>query len=176
MAERILRTGRLALRRAQPADLDAIHAILSNAQAMRYWSTPPHADIEQSRRWLAAMIEAPEIESDDFVVTRNGAVIGKAGFWRLPEIGFIFHPDHWGHGYASEALRAVIAHAFAHRRLAQVIADVDPRNEACLRLLARLGFEETGRAERTFCIGGEWSDSVYFALARDRLPAPQALL
>jgi RimJ/RimL family protein N-acetyltransferase len=47
------------------------------------------------------------------------------------------------------------------RNLDELVADVDPRNEACLRLLARLGFEESGRAERTYCIDGVWVDSVY---------------
>ena len=46
-------------------------------------------------------------------------------------------------------------------------AAVDPRNHRCLALLTQLGFKETGRAERTFCIGGEWSDSVYLVLEKE---------
>jgi RimJ/RimL family protein N-acetyltransferase len=47
-----------------------------------------------------------------------------------------------------------------------LLADVDPRNVASLRVLDRLGFKETGRAERTFLLGDEWCDSVYLALQR----------
>jgi len=47
-----------------------------------------------------------------------------------------------------------------------ITADVDPRNEASLRLLGRLGFIETGRATATYEIEGEISDSVYLALRR----------
>ena len=38
-----LKTARLTLRRARIEDLAAMHAILSNAEATRFWSAPPHA-------------------------------------------------------------------------------------------------------------------------------------
>jgi ribosomal-protein-alanine N-acetyltransferase len=103
---------------------------------------------------------------DDFVVEHEGRVIGKAGCWRLPEIGFILHPRYWGRGIAAEACGAVIAHVFSVHGVNAITADVDPRNEASLRLLARLGFVETGRATATYEIEGEISGSVYLALVR----------
>lgn len=161
-----LRTDRLLLRRARLGDLDAIHAILSHPDAMRYWSTPPHETVEQSRDWLEAMIAAPEALCDDFVIEFEGRVVGKAGCWRLPEIGYILDPDVWGRGFAAEALRAVVAHVFATHAIPAITADVDPRNAASLALLSKLGFRETGRAERTMLIGTEWCDSIYLALPR----------
>ena len=141
-----LLTPRLRLRRATMADLGAMHAVLSDARAMRYWSSPPHADLAQTRDWLGKMIAAAPDASDDFVIEFQGKVIGKAGFWRVPEIGYILHPDHWGQGLATEALSAVVAHVFATRPIEAVTADVDPRNTASLKLLLRLGFVETHRA------------------------------
>lgn len=144
-----------------------MHAILSDPAVMRYWSTLPHAELAQSEAWVASTITAIDSGTcDDFFVERDGALIGKAGLWNGDEIGFLFHPSVWGQGYAREALSAVIAHAFTNGRRTQIRADVDPRNDRCLRLLTGLGFRETGRAERTFCIGGEWSDSVYLALLK----------
>jgi ribosomal-protein-alanine N-acetyltransferase len=133
---------------------------------MRYWSRPPHQQVDETRVWVDDMINAPAAESDDFVVELDGLVIGKAGCWRLPEIGYILHPSTWGRGYATEALSAVAAHIFARHSIPEIIADVDPRNAASLALLAKIGFEETGRAEHTMQIGGEWVDSVYLALKR----------
>lgn len=160
----ILRTPRLVLRRMRLDDVPALHAILSDPVAMRFWSHLPFTDPAASRDWVQRTIDAiASGEADDFAVTRDGAVIGKAGIWRGNELGFFIAPAHWGHGYGREAVGAVIAHGFASG-LAELFADVDPRNEACLRLLAALGFAQTGRAERTYCIGGEWADSVYFAL------------
>jgi RimJ/RimL family protein N-acetyltransferase len=158
------RTARLILRRARIEDLDAIHAVLGNAQAMRFWSTPPHASREETRSWLRATIDADA--SDDYVVELDGNVIGKAGCWRLPEIGFILHPDHWRRGLGREALAAVIPRIFANFPVDALIADVDPRNAASLALLNGLGFVETGRAEGTYEVGGELCDSIYLALPR----------
>jgi RimJ/RimL family protein N-acetyltransferase len=160
-----IRTERLRLRPATPADLHAIHAVLGDPRAMAYWSTPPHAGLQQTRAWLQGMIEIPTGEGEDFVVEHAGRVIGKAGLYRFPEIGFILHPDCWGKGLAAEALRVVLDRAFTVHGLDRVEADVDPRNDASLRLLGRLAFRETGRRERTWLIDGHWCDSVYLRLA-----------
>jgi RimJ/RimL family protein N-acetyltransferase len=162
----ILRTERLLLRRARIDDVAAFHAILGDARAMRYWSTPPHRTLDETREWVASMAEDDPAVREDFVVELDGRVIGKTGCYRLPEIGFILHPDWWGKGYAAEALAAVIAHIFATRDVPKLVADVDPRNRASIGLLARLGFAETHRAKGTWQVGGELCDSVYFALPR----------
>jgi len=163
----ILRTERLLLRRARPDDVESLHAIMSDRRAMRYWSTTPHATLDETRDWVANMVAAPAAESDDFVIELDGRLIGKAGCWRLPEIGYILHPDHWGKGYAREAMTAAIAHLFAARGLEKITADVDPRNAPSIGLLRRLGFTETHRAKGTWQVGNELCDSVYFALGRN---------
>lgn len=158
-------TERLTLRTAREDDLAAIHAVLSDPRATRWWSTPPHDSLDQTRTWLDGMM-ANGPDNPDFVIERDGVVIGKAGFWRLPEVGYILHPDHWGQGLAGEAVAAAIEHVFATRDFDQLTADVDPENAASIRLLERMGFVRTGFAERTFNVGGEWKDSVYYGLSR----------
>ncbi|WP_114950977.1 GNAT family N-acetyltransferase [Sphingosinicella terrae] len=161
-----IETPRLRLRRARAGDLDDIHAVLSDREAMRFWSTLPHESIEETRLWLSEMLCAPASASDDYVVEAAGRVIGKAGCWRLPEIGFILHSSQWRRGYAREALQALVPRIFARSDIPAITADVDPRNQASLGLLRGLGFVETGRAARTWNIGGIWCDSIYLALAR----------
>ncbi len=142
-----------------------MHAVLSDARATRYWSAPPHDTIQQTQVWLDGMIASPPERSEDFVVTLDGRVVGKAGFYRLPEIGYILHPNVWGQGIAHEACRAVIDHVFAIRTdIDHLIADVDPKNDMSIRLLTRLGFQKTGEKERTIQVGGVWCDSLYFRL------------
>ena len=155
------RTERLLLRNAREDDLEAMHVVLSHPAAMTYWSSLPHETLDQTRDWLASMIAIQPSEGEDFIVELDGKLIGKAGLWRFPEIGFILHPDHWGQGYAGEALTLVLDRAFNTHGLPKVEADVDPRNLASLKLLTRLGFRETGRKERTWYVGGQWCDSVY---------------
>lgn len=160
-----IETERLVLRRAREEDVEAMHAVLSHPIAMRYWSTLPHDDLEVTRKWIADMIAA-DPRRDDYVIERDGRVIGKAGCFRLPEIGYILHPDHWGCGLATEALGAVIARTFERHSIPHLTADVDPRNRPSLNLLQKLRFKVVGRARNTWHIGGAWYDSVYLELRR----------
>ena len=162
-----LRTERLVLRRAQPEDLVAMHAVLSDERSMLYWSNGPHAELAETERWLDSMITSPEEISDDFVVTLDGKAIGKLGAWRLPEFGFIIRSDLWGRGYAGEAMAAFLEHMFRTRGVEFLTADTDPRNQGALRLLARHGFAETGRASGTWDTHIGLCDSVYLRLDRE---------
>ena len=143
-----LRTARLQLRRPTPGDLDAFFEIMSNPSAMRYWSTLPHADSTVTRAWLERMVERELSGGQHFVIEWDGQVVGEVGAGRLPDFGFIIHPQ--------------------FTDTAELKADVDPRNAASLRVLHKLGFRETGRASNTFLLGDEWCDSVYLALPRPR--------
>ena len=159
-----IKTERLLLRRFRLKDAAAFHAILSEPQAMTYWSTPPHREFAETEKWVRSTIEAVAAgEADDFIALHQGTIIGKAGLWHGNEIGMIFAPSSWGQGFAGEAVRAIIARANA-RGMSSIRADVDPRNERSLRVLMRLGFVETGRAKATLQVGGEWVDSVYLEL------------
>jgi RimJ/RimL family protein N-acetyltransferase len=159
-------TERLVLRRPRLDDLDAMFAIMSNPGAMRYWSTLPHASVEVTRPWLDNMIARTAAGGEDFLIEYEGRVIGDVGAGRLPDFGFIIHPDFWGRGFATEASRGFIDYAFTQTSASELTADVDPRNAASLQVLGKLGFLETGRAERTFLLGDEWCDSIYLALPR----------
>ena len=161
-----LRTARLLLRRPARDDLDAFFGIMSDPSAMRYWSTLPHADSSVTSAWLERMLARAETGGQHYAIELDGRVIGEVGAGRLPDFGFIIHPDHWGRGFASEASRAVIAHIFAATDAVELKADVDPRNAASLRVLHKLGFAETGRASKTFLLGDEWCDSIYLTLKR----------
>lgn len=158
-----IRTERLLLRRAAMSDTVAMHRIMSDPVAMRYWSTPPHTELDQTERWMESMVEADPAASDDFIITLDGVLIGKLGAWKLPEVGFLIDPAHWGKGYALEAMTAFIERRRALGAI-ELTADVDPRNAASIRLLERSGFAETGRAAGTWQVGDELCDSVYFRL------------
>jgi RimJ/RimL family protein N-acetyltransferase len=159
----VIRTERLLLRRATMGDTAAMHAIMSDPRAMRYWSNPPHKTFGETERWMASMVEGDPSDRDDFIVTLDGRLIGKLGAWKLPEIGFLIDPAYWGRGYASEGLGA-----FIQRRRdlgsTELTADVDPRNLSSIMLLARHGFMETGRASGTWQVGDELCDSIYYRL------------
>lgn len=158
-----IEAGRVVLRRAVPSDLAMIHRAMSDPVVMRYWSTPPHADLATTQDWLYGMIVADPAVSDDFVIEVDGQPAGKLGCWQIPELGYLLHPAFQGRGLASAALDAFIGY-MCGRGLPSLKADVDPRNAASLRLLERAGFTVTGQAGRTWLVGEEWCDSVYLEL------------
>ncbi len=161
-----LRTDRLLLRTARQNDLMDLYKILSDARAMRYWSTAAHDSPERTQQNLDRLIASAQIQLTYFVIEKDGRAIGTAGIHKTDEVGFILHPDYWRQGIVTEAMQAIIPYLFEVTDHAQLTADADPRNNASVGLLRSLGFQETHRAEKTFCINGEWSDSVYFALQR----------
>lgn len=158
-----IEAGPVILRRARSEDLAMFHAAMSDPAVMRYWSTPPHEDLATSRDWVEAMVAADYTISDDFVIEVDGRPAGKLGCWRLPELGYLLHPDFHGRGYASAALTGFVEY-IRGRGLPALKTDVDPRNAASLALLKRAGFVETSRVSGTWFVAGELCDSVYLEL------------
>jgi RimJ/RimL family protein N-acetyltransferase len=168
MSDPIIETPRLILRRLATYDAPALHAMLSDAETMRYWSTVPHVEMAETEAWVAESVAAASRgDAHDFAVLREGRVFGRVAFWMGNEIGFLFHRDVWGQGFAREALAALLRYGFETLKFKSVRADVDPGNLRSLAVLERLGFRRTGYAERTFKIGETWVDSVYLELRAD---------
>lgn len=173
MTDPILETRRLILRRLAAYDVPGLHAMLSDAETMRYWSTLPHQEITETDVWVRESVEASARgDAHDFAVLREGRLVGRVAFWMGNEIGFLFHRNVWGQGIAREAVTALLRYGFETLGFASVRADVDPENLRSLALLERLGFKHTGYAERTFKIGERWTDSVYLELLAADLVAP----
>lgn len=162
----MLQTDRLILRAARQEDLQDMFAIYSDPRAMRYWSTAPHDAPTRTQIKLDRMIASAASKLVYFVIEMDGRVIGTAGMHQDDEVGFILHPDYWRKGIVTEAMGAIVPYLFAVTDAAQLTADADPNNTASVNCLKKLGFQETHRAENTFCINGIWSHSVYLALPR----------
>lgn len=167
MIQPALTTPRLTLRPLAMADAPALHPWMADAEVMRFWSTLPHKELSETEAWVRISVEAQaDGTAHDFAVLHDGKLVGRMAFWQGAEIGFFFDPATRGLGFASEALKAMIAYAFDTLGFDEITADVDPDNEASLRLLERNGFIRTGFAKDTFEIGGKSFDSVYLALKR----------
>ena len=68
----------------------------------------------------------------------------KRDFLSSPDLGFALLPDYVGHGYATEAARAVLSDAQAELRIARLYAIVRSGNQRSVRLLEQLGFRHEG--------------------------------
>jgi len=91
------------------------------------------------------------------------------------ELGWVFHPSHTGHGYATEAARGLLELAFQGLGLHRVVARIDARNDASLRLCERLGMRREAHLVRNEWFKGEWSSEIDFAMLHDEWTAFDAL-
>lgn len=162
----MLHTKRLILRAPRAEDLDEMFCAYSDPQAMRYWSTPPHATPETTKDILDNRISHWAEAPVNFQIEMDGAYIGNAGNYARNEIGFMLQRPYWRQGILTEAMEAILPYLWQVTDHDHLFADADPENAASCGLLKSLGFHETHRAKNTFCIAGVWSDSVYFRLNR----------
>ncbi len=90
------------------------------------------------------------------VEDRDGALIGAAGLHKADgdwTLGYWIAPDHWGRGYASEAVGALLKAGKRTLNLRRIHTGYFPDNPASGRVLAKLGFEPSGETYMTFSLG-----------------------
>jgi ribosomal-protein-alanine N-acetyltransferase len=114
------------------------------------WAADFPADGDRELAGLISRSGIPTGPAADFghrlVVERDGgAVVGGVGFFGPPEdgrveIGYGIVPSRRGRGYAAEAVRGMLRHAFGHPGVDEVIAFVDPANAPSVRVLTQTGF------------------------------------
>lgn len=159
----LLETERLRLRQSRPADAEAMLAVLSSEDVCRYYDLSPLTNLEETSGLIARQAAAfANKERFRWVLARkdDDIVIGSCGLSRWDEaaqqaeIGYELSPDWQGRGLMGEALTAMLAFGFDKMQLGKIEANVVPENEASLRLLRRLGFQEIElRRERGFWKG-----------------------
>ncbi|MCW2947645.1 MAG: GCN5-related N-acetyltransferase, partial [Actinoallomurus sp.] len=86
---------------------------------------------------------------------------------RQGEVGYIFHPDHGGRGYATEAAEVVLRLGFEELGLHRIVGRLDGRNTASARVLERLGLRREAHFVQNELVKGEWTDEVVYAMLAD---------
>ncbi len=175
----VLQTARLDLRAIVPEDLEALFAIFSDAQTMRYWSRGPYSSLEELQSYFDKTQQAFEDRSQlrwGLVRREDGKLIGVCSMYAIDagnlraDIGYILNRGAWGQGYMQEALTAVLDYGFEVLSLRRVEADIDPRNAASVASLGKLGFQREGLLKERWLVNGEVSDSLIMGLLRSSWP------
>lgn len=183
-----VRTDRLRLRMMTATDVDAVYSYQSRADVCEYLLFDP-----RDRETVAAKVgehsRSTTLKEDgDYwqIAVELGASEPEAGrmvgdvYFTLAsaensggEIGWTFHPDVTGRGYASEAARAVLGVAFDGIGLHRVRAELDARNAASIALCRRLGMREEALLLQDMWFKGDWSDTGVYAILRPEWEALQ---
>jgi RimJ/RimL family protein N-acetyltransferase len=143
----VLETERVVLRAPRPEDAKAIARLANDRRIAENTTRIPHpyrlADAE-------AFIAAVNRSDDElaFLITLDDAPIGACGLAKLdgpaPDVGYWLGIPYWGQGYATEAARAVIDHAFTALGYDALQAGARVTNPASRRVLEKCGFQWTG--------------------------------
>lgn len=170
-----IHTDRLLLRPLTLDDLDAVHAYESRPDVARYLYWEPR-DLDAVRTFLTKKITRTALHDEgdalDLAITLrdsgrligNGLLMWTSKEHRQGEIGYVLHPDHHGHGYATEAGRALLSLGFDGLGLHRIAGRIDGRNTASARVLAKLGMRREAHLIQNEYVKGEWTDEVIYAM------------
>jgi RimJ/RimL family protein N-acetyltransferase len=171
----VLTTTRLKLRPFMSGDAVSLFRIFSDAEVVRFWSVSAWTDIAQAEKMIDEAIAAyREGGLSRYAITLADAdeligICNLRGFFeqnRRCELGYALGSAYWGHGYAFEALEALLGHAFSALDMNRIEADIDPRNDASARLLKKLGFRQEGYMPERWIVHGEKADTAFYGLLK----------
>ncbi|MCX5384605.1 GNAT family N-acetyltransferase [Streptomyces sp. NBC_00083] len=168
-----IRTERLVLRASEARDRAAFIEVFASAEVRTFLGGAlPREHLEQT------VPEVPGRRPGLFVIELDGSMIGTVSFDRRDaerpghvraeageaELGYMFLPEAWGHGYATEACGAALDWFARTLPGEPVVLCTQTANTPSLRLAARLGFTEVERFE-------EWDAEQWFGTRSSATPS-----
>ncbi len=174
-----LETPRLRLRKLTLDDAEAMFDYARQPLVSQYCSWDFHQSIEDTKQFLEFWIGGygKDVVRDWAVVRKSdGRMIGTGGFARLEpsggaaEIGYVFHPDAWGQGLATELVKKVVEWGFECDDLHRIIAHCRTENVASARVLEKNGFLREGHLRKAFRKFGVGVDLYGYGLLREDFP------
>ena len=162
-----LRTPRLLLRPLVADDWPAVHAYASDPDVMRYLP-----ESVMSAGQVQAFIGEHQLAGSAIAVLliQDEHLIGHLTFqaWDAPrcfEIGWVFHPQYQGQGYATEAATALFQYGFETLGLHRIIATCQPENVASWRVMEKLGMHREAHFRKVFAVDETtWLDEYLYAM------------
>lgn len=177
-----IETERLRLRRFEPRDTAAFHAYRADESVARYqsWQDYTLGDaerfVEEMEREDPGAPGAPfqfaVVRRDDDVLIGDCMLVIDAGDSATAEIGYTIAPAHQGHGYATEAARALLAHAFGRYEIAAARAVTDARNAPSIAVTQHLGMHLANTVQTRF--KGEACEEQTYEISRETWQTHQA--
>ncbi|WP_328333782.1 GNAT family N-acetyltransferase [Kribbella sp. NBC_00382] len=173
-----IETDRLTLRRYLETDYDDLLKLQSSPAVTRFLLYDPKTP-EQVRQSLAGRLADVPMDTDGQALTvavilrETGQHVGEVTLFvhsvehNSGELGFVFHPDFHGRGYAAEASVELLRLGFEQLGWHRIIGRLDHRNTGSAKLLERLGMRLEAHFVRNEFLKGEWTDELVYALLAD---------
>ncbi|TDW19163.1 GNAT family N-acetyltransferase [Kribbella kalugense] len=173
-----IETDRLTLRRYVDTDYDDLLKLQSNPDVARYLLYDARTP-EQVKEALVGRLADIPMDRDGQALSlaviqrETGQHVGEVTLFmnsvehRTGELGYVFHPEFTGRGFATEAAVELLRLGFEQLGMHRIIARLDARNDGSANLLKRLGLRQEAHFVRNEYLKGEWTDELVFALLKD---------
>ena len=173
--ENIITTNRLVLVPMNENDIDFIFMLENQYESYQYDAdnAPTYDEvIKRCNDFIKNTQALPDDGAIRWIVRKNNDIIGEVHFtcnynrthdW---EIGYKFLKEHWGNGYASEAVKAVIHYAFEHFNVNRIAAFLNAENSRSAALCERVGMVKEGRIREVRLVNGVYYNEYIFALLK----------
>ena len=171
-----IRTERLVIRPFRPDDVAGLAARRNDPLVAKYqdWEIP--YSIEQAEQRVSSVVAmgAPKnnewwmavVADPDTDEAFGDLAVHLSWEGRTAEVGYTFAKEHWGTGYATESLAAIVEYLFDRLGVTRVFGMLHPDNAASAMVLERTGFLFEGHTRLSFWLGGEVSDDWIYGLIR----------
>ena len=167
-----IETSRLILRDYRPTDLESIHSYVSQSIVVQYAPWGPNT-LEDTLGFLEEVqdrkAESPRLIYEFAIeLKKDGRQIGGCELvmdeQNPPDaiLGYIFHPDYWNQGYATEVARKLIELAIHKFNAKTIKATCDERNKGSIRVLEKSGFVREKVIENDFLQKGKLRTTLVF--------------
>ncbi|MFI6827791.1 MULTISPECIES: GNAT family N-acetyltransferase [unclassified Kribbella] len=170
-----IETDRLTLRRYRDTDYDDLLKLQSNPDVTRFLLYDPKTP-EQVKESLAGRLADVPMDTDGQALTvavilrETGRHVGEVSLFvrnaehRGGEIGFVFHPEFHGRGFAAEASVELLRIGFEELGMHRIIGRLDATNTGSANLLKRLGMRHEATFVKNEFLKGRWTDEAVFAM------------
>jgi [ribosomal protein S5]-alanine N-acetyltransferase len=150
-------------------DAGQISLLAGDYDVARMTGTIPHPYSErQAAEWIESVLGGEE--GVVFTILRSGMLIGCTGYRAFgedhAELGYWIGKPYWGQGYASEAVRALIVHAFERDGFDYLTVGHFTDNPASARVIAKFGFVPQGKQVRDCAARGAKAHCLTYRLDR----------
>ncbi len=146
----VLETERLVLRAPRPEDAENIVMLANERRIAENTARIPHPYTLPDAEAFLAAANRSDRETTFVIALSEGTLIGACGLEGpgtaslMPELGCWLGVPYWGRGFATEAVRALIDHAFTDLEPEALQAGARVTNPASRRVLEKCGFQWTG--------------------------------
>jgi RimJ/RimL family protein N-acetyltransferase len=164
-----LETERLLLRPFEPADAPVVEREVSRAEVARMFAIPHPYPAGAALEWIATTKPGRDFA---VVAKESGELIGAIMLnlneqHRRATLGYWCALSHWGRGYTTEAVRAVIGYGFEYLAVNRIYAECHGDNPASFRVLEKAGMTLEGRLRQHSFRLGRIADKLQFGILRD---------